>query len=107
MKLALFDLDGTLLPNDSDHAFGEFMCAIGWTDGAAWRARNEQFYQQYQAGTLVLAEYVDFATSAWRSRPAAEAEAARARFMAEVIRTGAGARAPGGGRPGGGGDRHQ
>jgi len=85
MKLALFDLDGTLLPNDSDHAFGEFMCAIGWTDGAAWRARNEQFYQQYQAGTLVLAEYVDFATSAWRSRPAAEAEAARARFMAEVI----------------------
>ena len=38
MNLALFDLDGTLLPTDSDHAFGEFMVEIGWVDGAAWRA---------------------------------------------------------------------
>ncbi|MBQ0932803.1 HAD family hydrolase [Ideonella sp. 4Y16] len=85
MRLALFDLDGTLLPTDSDHAFGEFMCAIGWTDGQAWRARNQQFFEQYQAGTLVLADYVDFATSAWRHRPLADAEAARERFMQEVI----------------------
>jgi HAD superfamily hydrolase (TIGR01490 family) len=85
MKLALFDLDGTLLPTDSDHAFGEFMVEIGWVDGAAWRARNDAFYAQYQAGTLDLAEYLDFATSAWRGRPNEEAEAARARFMREVI----------------------
>ncbi len=85
MKLALFDLDGTLLPNDSDHAFGQFMVDIGWADAAVWQARNDEFYAQYQAGTLVLAEYVDFATSVWRSRPVAEAEAARERFMAEVI----------------------
>lgn len=85
MKLALFDLDGTLLPTDSDHAFGEFMVAIGWADAERWRARNQQFFEQYQAGTLVLAEYVDFATSVWRSRPPAEAEAARQRFMREVI----------------------
>jgi phosphoserine phosphatase len=32
VKLALFDLDGTLLPIDSDHAFGEFLIAIGWAD---------------------------------------------------------------------------
>lgn len=85
MRLTLFDLDGTLLPTDSDHAFGEFMVTIGWADGEAWRARNQQFYEQYQAGTLVLAEYVDFATSVWRTRPAADAAAARERFMREVI----------------------
>jgi len=85
MKLALFDLDGTLLPTDSDHAFGEFMVAIGWVDADAWRTRNDGFYAQYQAGTLDLAEYLDFATSAWRDRPVAEAEAARERFMREVI----------------------
>jgi len=85
MKLALFDLDGTLLPTDSDHAFGEFMVEIGWVDGAAWRARNDAFYAHYQAGTLNLAEYLDFATSAWRDRPREEAEAARQRFMREVI----------------------
>ena len=28
MRLALFDLDGTLLPIDSDHAFGEFMVSL-------------------------------------------------------------------------------
>ena len=85
MRLALFDLDGTLLPTDSDHAFGEFMVAIGWADGAQWRARNDDFYADYQAGRLDLDAYVDFATSAWRARPAAEALAARERYMHEVI----------------------
>ena len=85
MNLALFDLDGTLLPTDSDHAFGEFMVTIGWADGVAWRERNQAFFEQYQAGTLVLGEYVDFATAVWRARPPAEAEAARERFMREVI----------------------
>lgn len=85
MKLALFDLDGTLLPGDSDHAFGQFMVDIGWADGDAWRARNDEFYAQYQAGTLVLADYVDFATAVWRSRPPAEAAAAQQRFMRDVV----------------------
>ncbi|MBT9491197.1 MAG: HAD family hydrolase [Paucibacter sp.] len=85
MNLTLFDLDGTLIPNDSDHAFGAFMVDIGWANGTQWRQRNDAFYAQYQAGRLDLAEYIDFATSVWRSRPLAEAYAARARFMAEVM----------------------
>lgn len=84
--LALFDLDGTLLPGDSDHAFGEFMVRLGWVDGEAWRARNDRFFADYQAGRLDLPAYIDFATAAWRSRPRDEALAARERFMAEVIR---------------------
>lgn len=85
MNLTLFDLDGTLIPNDSDHAFGAFMVDIGWADGEQWRARNDDFFAQYQAGRLDLAEYIAFATSVWRSRPLAEALAARERFMAEVM----------------------
>jgi HAD superfamily hydrolase (TIGR01490 family) len=84
--LCLFDLDGTLIPLDSDHAFGEFMVAIGWADGAEFRSRNDAFYADYQAGTLDLGAYVDFATSVWRSRPVTEACAAREHFMAEVLR---------------------
>lgn len=83
--LCLFDLDGTLIPNDSDHAFGEFMVAIGWADAETFRRRNDAFFADYQAGTLDLAAYIDFATAVWRSRPLAEAEAARARYMAEVM----------------------
>ena len=86
MNLTLFDLDGTLIPLDSDHAFGGFMVEVGWVDEAAWGARNDEFYAQYNAGTLDLPAYVDFATSAWRSRPLAEALAMRERFMAQVMR---------------------
>lgn len=85
MNLALFDLDGTLLPNDSDHAFGEFMVTLGWADGAASRTRNDQFYADYLAGKLDVHAYLDFATSAWRARAPEEAEAARERFMHEVM----------------------
>lgn len=83
--LTLFDLDGTLIPGDSDHAFGEFMVAIGWADGSAWRARNDEFFAQYQAGRLDVDAYVDFSTSVWRGRTAPELAAVQARFMAEVI----------------------
>lgn len=83
--LVLFDLDGTLLPGDSDHAFGSFMVKLGWVDGQEWARRNDAFYAQYQAGQLDLPAYIDFATSAWRDRPPAEAAAAHARYMQEVI----------------------
>ncbi|KQW43439.1 MULTISPECIES: HAD family phosphatase [unclassified Roseateles] len=86
MNLTLFDLDGTLIPVDSDHAFGGFMVDVGWVDGAVWGAKNDEFFAQYNAGTLDLPAYVDFATSAWRSRPLAEALAMRERFMVEVMK---------------------
>lgn len=85
MNLTLFDLDGTLIPGDSDHAFCAFLAGLGWTDGAAWHARNDAFYADYQRGTLDLPAYVAFATAPWRARPLAEAQAARTRFMHEVI----------------------
>jgi HAD superfamily hydrolase (TIGR01490 family) len=83
--LTLFDLDGTLIARDSDHAFGEFMVDVGWADGAEWRERNDEFFRQYQDGRLDLDGYVDFATSVWRGRPLSEALAMRERFMHEVI----------------------
>lgn len=86
MNLTLFDLDGTLIPMDSDHAFGGFMVEVGWADGEAWGARNDEFFAQYNAGVLDLPAYVDFATSAWRHRPLSEALAMRERFMAERMR---------------------
>lgn len=86
MNLTLFDLDGTLIAHDSDHAFGNFMVDIGWADGEHWRRRNDEFFAEYQAGVLNLDAYIDFATSVWRARPLAEALAARERFMQEVMR---------------------
>lgn len=86
MNLALFDLDGTLIPKDSDHAFGEFIVTLGWADASEFRRRNDGFYADYLAGRLDIDAYVDFATSPWRARPAAELDAARQRFLDEVVR---------------------
>ena len=43
MKLALFDLDHTLLPIDSDYAWGEFTLEIGWCDPDHFKSRNDEF----------------------------------------------------------------
>ena len=85
LRLALFDLDHTLLPIDSDYAWGQFTIELGWTDPASFARRNDEFYAQYQAGTLDIHAYVRFATEAFRLRGPAAAEAARRRFMQEVI----------------------
>ena len=84
-NLCLFDLDDTLLPLDSDHAWGEFMTRIGWVDAAEFGRRNDVFYAQYQAGRLDIHEYVAFATEPVRAHSRAERSAAHARFMHEVI----------------------
>lgn len=84
VKLTLFDLDGTLLAIDSDHAFGEFLVQLGWAGADDYRRRNDHFYEQYKAGRLDIEAYIDFATAPWRDRPAAEIEAAGRRFVREV-----------------------
>lgn len=84
-KLALFDLDHTLLPIDSDYSWGTFTTTIGWTDPVEFARRNDEFYAHYQAGTLDVHDYVRFATEAARLKGPEVALAARRRFMEEVI----------------------
>lgn len=85
LKVALFDLDHTLLPLDSDYSWGEFTQQIGWTDPVEFKRRNDEFYQHYIAGTLDVHDYVRFAVEAIRVRGQAQYEEAHARFMREWI----------------------
>jgi HAD superfamily hydrolase (TIGR01490 family) len=80
-KIALFDLDHTLIPFDSDFEWNEFTIALGWRDGEQFRSANETFFAQYRAGTLDIHAYVRFATQALREQGAIKSVAARARFM--------------------------
>lgn len=84
-NLALFDLDHTLLPLDSDHEFGEFIIRQGLVDGDDYRRRNDNFYQQYLEGTLVLDDYIAFSTSVWRQMDEQAQQALQQAFMADVI----------------------
>jgi HAD superfamily hydrolase (TIGR01490 family) len=84
-RIALFDLDHTLLPIDSDHAWGEFTQVLGWTDPVRFKQRNDEFYEHYKAGTLDVHDYVRFATEALRRRSPPEAPAAPRQLMKSVI----------------------
>jgi HAD superfamily hydrolase (TIGR01490 family) len=86
MKLALFDLDHTLLPLDSDHAWGVFTTTLGWTDPVDFSRRNDEFFAHYRAGTLDIHEYIHFSTLAMRRHGAIKSEAAHADFMRTVIK---------------------
>ncbi len=83
--LALFDLDHTLLPIDSDHAWGEFLIASGWVDEAGFRADNDRFYAQDHAGTLDIHSYIHAATAPLRAHTPDECTALQRRFMQQVI----------------------
>jgi HAD superfamily hydrolase (TIGR01490 family) len=84
-KIALFDLDHTLLPLDSDYSWGEFTTQIGWTDPIEFKRRNDEFFAQYKKGELKISEYVRFATQAIKEHGAAKSNAAHAEFMKAVI----------------------
>jgi len=86
MKLALFDLDHTLLPLDSDQSWGEFTLSLGWVDPATFQAQNNGFYADYQAGCLDIHAYVRFSTAAVRQQGLAAADAAHDLFMERIIR---------------------
>jgi HAD superfamily hydrolase (TIGR01490 family) len=60
MRLALFDLDNTLLAGDSDFEWAQFLIHKGVVDREVYEARNQQFYEQYKAGTLDIHEFLDF-----------------------------------------------
>lgn len=84
-NLALFDLDHTLLPIDSDHEWGEFLVRTGAVDPTAFKRANDDFFEQYKAGTLDTVEYLEFALGTLARFPRRELDAMHARFMAEVI----------------------
>ena len=59
-RLALFDLDNTLLAGDSDHAWGEFLISRNLVDEKAHRETNNRFYAQYLAGSLDMHAWLAF-----------------------------------------------
>lgn len=85
-NLALFDLDHTLLPLDSDYEWGQFLVRVGAVDAEAFAKRNADFYAQYEAGTLDPIEYLEFALGTLAQFPRKRLDAWHAQFMEEVIR---------------------
>jgi len=84
-RLALFDLDNTLLAGDSDHGWGEFMVAQGLVDGANYGAKNDTFYQDYLAGNLDMVAYAEFALAPLMQYSATELNSIHQQFMQTTV----------------------
>ena len=86
MRLALFDLDNTLLAGDSDYEWGQFLVDRGVLDRESYEAQNRAYYDQYVAGTLDIHEFLGFALRPLAAHEPADLERWHAEFMAERIR---------------------
>lgn len=84
-NIALFDLDHTLLPIDSDYEWGQFLARTGAVDANVFARRNAEFFAQYQAGTLDPVEYLEFALGTLAQFPSHQLDAMHQQFMHEVI----------------------
>lgn len=86
MKLALFDLDHTLLNTDSDYSWGEFLVNEGLVDPIRHRQMNDKFYEDYKAGQLDPIAYNEFVFEFLTQHDQDYLTALHELFMQKVIR---------------------
>ncbi|OHC72310.1 MAG: phosphoserine phosphatase [Rhodocyclales bacterium RIFCSPLOWO2_02_FULL_63_24] len=86
MKLALFDLDNTLLAGDSDFEWAQFLIGKGVLDREVHEARNLEFYEQYKAGTLDIHAFLDFQLAPLSRHARSELDAWHREFIDTRIR---------------------
>lgn len=85
MRLAVFDLDHTLLRGDSDYLWGEFLVAHGLVDSESYRRKNQTFYEDYRSGTLDIAAFCAFSFEPLVQHGPDVLEPLRRRFVEEVV----------------------
>lgn len=86
MRLVLFDLDNTLLGGDSDFEWAQFLIEQGVLDREVYEAKNQQFYDQYKAGTLDIHAFLDFQLRPLSRHPRTQLDAWHAQYMQQKIK---------------------
>ncbi len=86
MKLALFDLDNTLIAGDSDFEWAQFLIEKKALDRELHEAKNLEFYEQYKTGTLDIHEFLDFQLKPLSRHPRNQLEEWRREFMGKKIK---------------------
>lgn len=85
MRLAIFDLDNTLLAGDSDHSWGEFLVQKKLVDAQVYADANDRFYEQYKAATLDIQEYLRFSLAPLTQYTLEELAEFHAEFMRDFV----------------------
>ena len=85
MKLALFDLDHTLLDGDSDSLWGRFLVKQGVVDAEEYRREGARYMAEYRAGRLDIHEFLAFGLRPLKDNTPEQLEAWRTAFMQECV----------------------
>lgn len=85
VTLVIFDLDNTLIGDDSDHLWGQFACERALVDSEDYAARSEQFYADYQAGILDIDAHLRLALSTVQGRTLEQLDSLHREFMQSRI----------------------
>lgn len=86
MSLAIFDLDNTLIGDDSDYLWGQFLVDQGVVDKDQYESANEKFYDDYKKGTLNIVEFLNFSLRPLADNPAEQLYLWRAQFIQDIIK---------------------
>ncbi|WP_164503462.1 HAD family hydrolase [Pleionea sediminis] len=60
MRLAIFDLDHTLLEGDCDQLWGDFISEKGLVDVEFYQSQKNRYFSEYQAGQLDIQSFLEF-----------------------------------------------
>jgi len=85
MRLALFDLDHTLLSGDSDVLWCDFLIDQGLLEARS-RERSDEMAARYAAGTIIPRAYYDFYAGTLAGYEPSDLHPLRERFLCEVVR---------------------
>ena len=86
MTLAIFDLDNTLIADDSDYLWGKFLVDQGIVDRLVYDKINAQFYEDYQNGTLDMIAFLRFALEPLAAHPIEQLHNWRQDFINSIIK---------------------
>lgn len=85
LRLALFDLDHTLLSGDSDVLWCDFLIAKGLLDAASFAVRNADIEARYRLGTVSVEEFTNFYVGTLAGRSPEQWEPLRQEFLSSQI----------------------
>ncbi|MEP6875640.1 MAG: HAD family hydrolase [Burkholderiales bacterium] len=84
-RLALFDLDHTLLTGDSDVLWCEFLMDHGVLDRAGFEPRNDDMARRYGDGSVSAQDFCEFYVATLAGRTLAEWRPWCERFLDQVV----------------------
>ncbi|MBT3827252.1 MAG: HAD family hydrolase [Nitrosomonadales bacterium] len=86
MNLAIFDLDNTLLNGDSDYNWGIYLVKRGFLDEKKYKAQNQKFFEEYQAGKLDIFAFAEFQFQFLKNNTRQFLNDVRSDYIEEIIK---------------------